>query len=337
MGRRVIVTPASSPVAAARLLSLLEPQRAAFAEWHLWLCTADGGAAAALERLAADRADWVKLVRHEHGATEAYGFQNADEYVRGDTTYLRLHERVAWLCPGFCEAMLRAAETRKDVFACHANAVGNPALSYLHARRGLVPGAPALPAEDLEGGDDVATDPGFARRLHEAFVADLAAGRAGAWACGDADLRYHHIVPLDAAAWQGASLGRARARMGMDDALFVCRSGPQPLGMCCAVVGAAVCLRVPDAAPDAWADDVVAPAPAVPATPPAADPGPATPAADPDPGPATPAADPAGPGPDPGPATPAADPADPAAAPPPAAPRKRRAAPRRTTPQELGV
>lgn len=238
--QRVLVSPATSVAHIQRLCGVLSAQKDAFDEWHLWVCTRDEDAVRELQALATAH-PWIVCVTDPTGTCEPYVFHNYAEYCRGDTLYLRLSEHTAWLCPGFCTAMLRAAQENPLSFAIHANAVGNPALAHRHAA--MVASSAPAPAHDING--ESSMHPTFAADMRQAFATAIESGAWESWASDDADMPYRDIVPLDACAWRGANFGTSQGRMGMNDVFFVCRDRPAELGQCCRFLGSAPCLLDP--------------------------------------------------------------------------------------------
>lgn len=219
--RRVIVTPATDAVCVERLRGLLAAHRTDFDEWHLWLNTDDEAQREALRRVAA--AEWVHAVdagpgSGRYGVPRFYSLKSPSptcaSYTDASTTYARLDERLAWLCPGFVKTLCEYQELNPAFFVVFANVVGDP---YFHG-----------PAS------------------HATFAADIEAGRAGEWEVPARALEDRPVIDLHAATWLGSSFEAFGGRVALDETAWLCRDYPFTLGKQTAVCGPALCALVAD-------------------------------------------------------------------------------------------
>lgn len=236
--RRVIVTPATDAACVERLHGLLGAHRADFDEWHLWLNTDDEAQRQALRRVAAASDGWVHAVdagpgSGRYGVPRFYSLKapspTCASYTDASTTYARLDERLAWLCPGFVRALCEHQELNPAYFVVFANVVGDP---YFHG-----------PAP------------------HASFAADVEGGRAGAWEVPPRALEDRPVVELRAAAWLGSSFEAFGGRVALDETAWLCRDYPFKLGKHTALCGHALCALVGEGEDDPYNQPATPPPP----------------------------------------------------------------------------
>lgn len=242
--RRIVVTPVSSASLVEPLFKHLVAQKQAFEEWHWWVATQDAGEVHRLKAMAS-QAPWIVWVQPE-GCYPSPGnvslFYELRQYTDPACMFLRLDERVSWLAPTLCDTMFAYRESAPtNVFLVHANAVGNPALAYLHDRFGALSSTAGSPA-GMELGDGVATSAQFQADALAALATSIQRGTAlEDWTFPSWKLDTHVLMPMDAFAWLGAEFQQFDGRVPMDEQLFLCRDRPVHVGRCSVVCGRALC------------------------------------------------------------------------------------------------
>jgi hypothetical protein len=230
--QRIIVTPATDPARLRRLGAHLAAQKAGFAGWRLLLNTADPGAVAGIERLAAEEpwAGWTSVVT---APTSPGGRVNHHAFfpacAEPGVVYARLDETIAWLDAAFV-AELFAARERPGPFLVHANVIGNPSLTWLHERLGRV-------------------DSAEPEAVHAAAAAAAESADTRDWQFAEWRLGRGEPWPLLAFAWTGAEFHQFGGRVAMDEDDFLCRERPVRIGRRSSVAGRAVCIAAGDDTP----------------------------------------------------------------------------------------
>lgn len=242
--KRIVVTPAGRRRYLTLLAGHLAAQRDDFDEWHLWLNTLDADDIEWCKAFC-EATPWAKLVEAPDSAP-GEGNYNIHRFFPGaaspDAVYVRLDDDVVWLQPGFLEELFSYRIQHPEPFLVYAHIVNNGITSHLHHRAGLV---------DFSGGtagydcvDSVGWgSPEFARALHEAFLADLAADNFQKWRVHAWKLWHYERCSINAISWLGADFAEFGGRVGQDEEPWLSVDKPRSLNRPNVIWGGATCVH----------------------------------------------------------------------------------------------
>ncbi len=181
--RVISVTPAGRRRYLAALVPHLLRQRKIIAEHHWWLNTTDEADIRYIEEVTAQHPEFFRICRKEVRPDLTLP-ENIWRYFRDysdpGTLYLRFDDDIVYFADDAVENLVRYRLAHREPFLILGNIVNNAVCTHFHQQAGLVPlrwGRVQNECMDPNGWSRA----GFARRLHERFLAELRQGHLERW------------------------------------------------------------------------------------------------------------------------------------------------------------
>ncbi|REK10760.1 MAG: hypothetical protein DWQ37_15045 [Planctomycetota bacterium] len=231
--RVISVTPAGRRRYLQALVPHLLRQQHVIDEHHWWLNTHDEADAQYVTQLAAEHPHFFKVIRKDYDPTLTIGegiwrfFRHAAE---PDTVYVRLDDDIVWFAPDAIHNLVRFRLENREPFIVSGNVVNNGVCAHALQKAGFIPQSFGEVQNFCLDGNGWAC-PRFARKLHELFLSELAAGRIDRWKETKISLYGTRRFSINVISWFGDDMRQVPEvlRGGADEEIFLTVTLPQRL------------------------------------------------------------------------------------------------------------
>jgi hypothetical protein len=227
-----------TPAGRRRYLEALVPhllaQRHVIDEHHWWLNTRDEGDIRYVYDLCAAYPAFFK-VYHKPPEPQLNIGQNIwrffAEHCEPDTIYLRFDDDIVFIAPDAVENLVRFRVAHPEAPLVVGNIVNNGVCSHFLQRAGVIPESWGEVENFCLDGNGWAC-PEFARKLHELFLGELAAGRLELWKLPELPINGFRRFSVNVISWFGEELAQVPEVHGgiVDEELFLTVDLPRRLG-----------------------------------------------------------------------------------------------------------